>query len=593
VTGQPIAERGRTARYGTLTLYRRLLWQARPYWPHLAGILVLSLLAPPLALLTPLPLKVLVDSVIGSRPVSGLLDIVVPAAAPRSGPGLLPLTVGLVLAIGVLVHLQRLASWLLQTYTGEKLVLDFRGLLFRHVQRLSLVYHDTKGTTDSTFRIQYDAPAIQWILVNGVIPFVTAGFTLAGMIYVTARIDWQLAAVALGVSPVLFLLSRISNARLRSRWYEVKAVQSSAMSVVQEVLAAVRVVRAFAREDEEEQRFKDRASEETRGQVRLAFIQGGFDLFVGLTIAAGTAAAFLIGALHVSSGVLTLGELLLVTAYLAQLYGPLETVSRKVADLQASLASAERAFALLDEVPDVIDRPNARPLARAAGAVAFRNVSLSLGEGRSILREISFEVEPGTCVGVMGATGAGKTTLVSLLMRFYDPTVGQILLDGVDLREYKLGDLRNQFAVVLQDAVLFSASIAENIGYARRGAGEREIIAAAKAASAHEFIVNLPQGYETRVGERGMRLSGGERQRVALARAFLKDAPILILDEPTSSVDVATESGIVQAMTRLSAGRTAFLIAHRATTLRPCRLLLGIENGRLVTVTADVSAVAP
>lgn len=581
-----------TSRYSSFTLYRRLLRQARSCWPHLVGILFLSLLAPPLTLLAPLPLKIVVDNAIGSRPLSGVLDSVLPAAVPRAGPGLLIPAVLLVVAIGMLLRLQGLASWLLQTYTGERLVLDFRGLLFRHVQRLSLSYHDTKGTTDSTFRIQYDAPAIQWILVNGATPVVTAALTLIGMIYVTARIDRQLALVALAVAPVLFLLARSSSHRLRTVWYEVKALQSAAMSVIHEVLSAVRVVKAFVREDEEQRRFLHQAGKEMRGQVRLAIIQGGFDLFVGFTMAAGTAITLLLGALDVRSGVLTLGDLLLVMAYLAQLYGPLETISRKVADLQASLTSAERAFALLDEVPDVLERPHARPLARAAGAVAFRDVSFAFGQERSILRDVSFEVEPGTCVGVRGATGTGKTTLVSLLMRFYDPIAGQILLDGVDLREYRLADLRNQFAVVLQDPVLFSASIIENIAYARPGATEREIVAAATAAHAHEFIINLPHGYETQVGERGMRLSGGERQRIALARAFLKRAPILLLDEPTSSVDAGTESGIVRAMEQLSAGRTTFLITHRPTTLQKCDVLLGIENGRLVIGTGGVLAAA-
>jgi len=261
-----------------------------------------------------------------------------------------------------------------------------------------------------------------------------------------------------------------------------------------------------------------------------------------------------------------------------------------MADLQSSLASADRAFSVLDEVSDVVERPNARRIARATGAVAFRKVSFAYDKAQGVLHDISFEIEPGSRVGIVGTTGAGKTTLVSLLTRFYDPTDGQILLDSVDLREYRLADLRQQFAIVLQESVLFSASIAENIAYARPAASEREIIAAAKAADAHEFIVNLPQGYETRVRVRGMRLSGGERQRIALARAFLKDAPILILDEPTSSVDVGTESGIVQAMAELMAGRTTFLIAHRATTLRKCHLVLMIEEGRLVTATTDVSA---
>ncbi len=576
------------AAHTDLALYGRLVRQTRPCWIYIVGIFLLGLLSPPLALLTPLPLKIAVDSVIGSHPIPWFFDTLLPPAAARSSTTTLLFTGVLVVAIGLLVHLQALGSWLLQTYTGEKLVLDFRARLFRHVQRLSLSYHDTKGTTDSTYRIQYDAPSIQWILVNGVTPFVTSSFTLIGMFYITARIDSQLALIALAVSPVLVLLARASRERLRNQWYEVKEQQSSAMSVVQEALAAVRVVKAFGQEDREQKRFIHHASQGMWGQVRLAFLEGGFDLLVGLTIAIGTAAVLVIGVLHVRSGALTLGELLLVMAYLAQLYGPLATITKKVAELQSSLASAERAFSLLDEVPDVTEHPDARPISRAAGAVAFRNVSFAYDKGHPVLRDISFEIGPGTRLGIMGTTGAGKTTLASLLTRFYDPSGGQILLDGVDLRDYKLADLRNQLAIVLQEPVLFSASIAENIAYARPGASEREIITAAKAANAHEFIVSLPQGYETQVGERGMRLSGGERQRISLARAFLKDSPILILDEPTSSVDTRTEAEILEAMERLMKGRSTLLITHRPSALKNCDLILVIENGRLAALTSAV-----
>jgi ATP-binding cassette, subfamily B, bacterial len=278
-----------------------------------------------------------------------------------------------------------------------------------------------------------------------------------------------------------------------------------------------------------------------------------------------------------------------VMSYLAQLYAPLQTISRGAATLQSSLASAERAFLLLDEAPDVVERQNARAVSRVSGSVAFHNVSFTYDNGPPVLREVSFEIRPGTHLGIIGMTGAGKTTLVSLLNRFYDPTVGQILLDGVDLRDYKLADLRNQFAIVLQEPVLFSTSIAENIAYARPDASMEEIIEAAQAANAHQFIVNLPNGYDTLVGERGMRVSGGERQRVSLARAFLKDAPILILDEPTSSVDRQTETVIIEAMERLMHGRTTFIITHRLSALKYCDELLRIENGRLNAVTSDVS----
>ncbi len=568
------------------TLYRRLLGQARPYWPHLGGLFLLSLLSSPLALLTPLPLKMAVDSVVGShRQIPGSLAALLPAAATRSHTALLVVAAVLFVMIALLTQLQQLGSSVLSAYTGEKLVLGFRVRLFGHVQRLSLLYHDSRGTTDSTYRIQYDAVSIQNIIVDGIFPFITAAVTIASMIYITARIDWQLALVALAVSPALFLVARAYRHRLRRQWGDAKKLESCAMSVVQEVLAAMRVVKAFGQENYEQERFICQSSKGLRARVHLAFVAGSFGLLVGLLTAVGTAAVLFMGMHHIEAGVLTLGELLVVMSYLAQLYIPLQIISKKAADLQASLASAERAFSLLDEASDAADRPNARPLARALGTVAFRKVSFAYSKDHPVLHDISFEIGPGTHLGIAGTTGAGKTTLVSLLTRFYDPTAGQILLDGVDLRDYKLVDLREQFAIVLQEPVLFSSSIAENIAYARPGASYHDIVAAAKAANAHEFITGLPQGYETQVGERGMRLSGGERQRISLARAFLKDAPILILDEPTSSVDTKTEAAIMEAMERLMHGRTTFMIAHRLGTLANCDARLQIEQGRLITET--------
>lgn len=311
-------------------------------------------------------------------------------------------------------------------------------------------------------------------------------------------------------------------------------------------------------------------------------------MLVNMTTAIGTAAVLFIGIRNVQAGVLSLGELLMVLAYLTQLYNPLRTISRQVANLQSSLASAERAFQLLDEVPDVTDRPGARPLKRAVGELRFRGVSFAYGENTPVLQDVSFCVYPGTRLGIEGRTGAGKSTLVSLAARFYDPGDGSILLDGVDLRDYKLADLRNQMAIVLQEPVLFSTSIAENIGYGRPGAGSSEIVEAAQAANVHEFIDGLPDGYDTAVGERGMRLSGGERQRIALARAFLKDAPILVLDEPTSSVDMTTEAGIMEAMERLMVGRTTLMIAHRMSTLDICDARIELEHGRIISASGKV-----
>ncbi len=576
-------------RYDSVAICRRLLQEARPYWLHLTGVFFLSLVATPLTLLIPIPLKIVVDSVIGSQPVSGPMAAFVPAAL-GSGHALLVFCAILLIAIFCLHHLQEQGSSILRTYAGEKLVLAFRAKLFRHAQRLSLSYHDSKGTADSTYRIQYDATAIQWILIDGVSPFVTAAFTLCGMIYVTAWIDWQLALVALAIAPVLWVISRAYGGRLRRQWTQAYELQSSAMSVVQEVLSAVRVVRAFGQEEREQERFFRRSSESVWARIRIAFYEGGFGVFTGLTIAVGTATVLFIGARHVQSGVLTLGGLLMVMTYLSQLYGPMEMLSSMATHLQGSLASAERAFSLLDENPDVVERPNAIPVSRSTGAVAFRNVSFAYDHSHVALNAISFEIGPGARVGVTGMTGAGKTTLVSLLTRFYDPTVGEILLDGIDLRAYRLADLRNQFAIVLQEPVLFSTSIAENIAYARPDASRREIVAAAAAANAADFIARLPHGYETQVGERGMQLSGGERQRIALARAFLKDSPVLILDEPTSSVDVKTEAAIMDAMKRLMNGRTSFVITHRQTLLKNCDLELVIDKGTCVNESSRLVA---
>jgi len=546
-------------------------------------MLALSLMSAPVALLTPLPLKIVVDSVLGNKPLPGFMQPVLPGFITGSTGMIFILSVALVVIVALFAQLRGICSMILRTYTGEKLVMDFRSRLFRHAQRLSLSYHDSTGTADSIYRIQYDAPALQWIITDGTIPFVTSIVTLVSMIYVTALIDLQLALVTLVVSPLFFLILRTYGQRLRRGWRGQKKLESSTLKIVQETLGSIRVVKAFGQEDREKERFTGKASETLRAKIRLSFHEGGLGLMVGLVTAAGQAAVLFIGVRHVQAGILTLGDLLLIMGYLSQLYAPLESMSKKVRDLQGSLASAERTFALLDQTPEVIEKPNAIPLLRARGALSFQTVSLAYdGENNPVLQNVCFEVDPGTRVGIAGATGAGKTTLVSLLTRFYDPTSGRITLDGVDLRDYRLADLRKQFAIVLQEPVLFSTSIAENIAYADPDAAFEKIVVAARAANAHEFITHLPEGYDTQVGERGMRLSGGERQRISLARAFLKDAPILVLDEPTSSVDVKTEAVIMEAMTRLMRGRTTFMIAHRLSTLANCDVRLQIEGGRVI-----------
>ena len=567
--------------HGDLALFRRLMGETRSHRLQISCIFVVSMLAAPLTLLTPVPLAIAVDSAIGSQPLPGFLGAIVPSGLSDSQEGVLVLAAFMFFAIAVLTQVQDLGNTVLKTYTGEKLLLGFRSKLFQQTQRLSLAYHDRVGTSDSTYRVQEDAKALQYIAVESLISLVTAATTLAAMIYVTARIDLELALVALAVSPALLLAARHFRPRMRATSREVKQLESGALGVVQEVLTGLRVVKAFGQEDREHERFFGQSSRGMRARIRLRLIEGGYAVLVGGLVGAASSIVLFVGVHHVQSGVITLGELLLVMGYLSQLYAPIKTMARKAGSLQNHMASAERAFSLLEEAPDVPERPDARPIARAAGAVEFRDVSFAYGRDRLALEHVSFAVEPGTRVGIAGATGAGKTTLMNLLTRFYDPVAGEILLDGVDLRDYKVADLRNQFGIVLQEPVLFSTTIAENIAYARPDAGQREIEAAAAAANIHDFILGLPEQYETEVGERGMRLSGGERQRISLARAFLTDAPVLILDEPTSSVDTKTEGMIMDAMERLMSGRTSFMIAHRLSTLDACDTRLEIERGRL------------
>ena len=572
---------------GNKKLYRPLLGVARPYWPHLAGIFTLSLIAAPITLLLALPLKIAVDSVIGNQPLPHFLENMLPAGFHATKSANLLLAVGLLLTLSLTLNLQSFASWLLQTYTGEKLVLDFRTLLFWHVQRMDLLFHDRRGTNEVAYRIQHDAAAIQYIFLQGALPLLSSALSFICLLYVTMRLDWVLAVIALSVSPVLFLLARKSGRRARVGWDGIKKLDSSAMLVLYEALSSIRVVKAFGQERFEDERFKLRSRQRMAEQVKVAGFQAGFHVLIASTIAVGTAAALWVGVHHVTVGVLTLGDLLLVMAYMGQLYEPLRTISSKLPELQSWIVSVNRALALVEEAPELVEDSHAPSLDRVQGHVSFRDVTFEYPSSGAALDHVSFDIRPGTRVGIIGTSGSGKSTLVNLLTRFYDPTAGEILLDGRDLRAYRLNDLRQQFSIILQEPVVFSATVAENIAYGKPEASREDITQAAQAAMAHDFIMTLPKGYDTPIGEGGCRLSGGQRQRLAIARAFLKNAPVLIFDEPTSAVDIHTEEDIMQATEKLVRGRTTFVIAHRLSTVKDCDLLLVLKEGKLQAATSD------
>lgn len=574
-------------KYSNFDLIQRILIYSRTYWWNLIFLFFMSLLATPIALMKPFALKILIDSAFGSHPIPGFLNILFPADFEFTFNTVVIIAASLVIFVALIENIHSVISWVLGTLTGEKLVLNFRVLLFNHIQRLSLTYHDSKGSSDSLYRIQWDTMSIRTFLIGNLSPLISSFITLIAMITVMFLINWHFALIALSVIPPLFILTRMSTKRLLENWKNVKNDESMAMSVVHEVLSALRVVKAFGQEDNEEERFVNQSAKAINGQLKLAWLGASYYFVVGMVFACGTALFFYFGANYVQSGQMTLGNLTLVLAYLGQVFGPLQSISKNLNDIQSSIASTERVFSLLDMEKEVDENPHALPLPRAKGSFEYQNVSFSYGNEKSILQNISFTIYPGDRVGIMGSTGAGKSTLISLLMRFYDPTSGRILIDGFDIRNYKLADYRKQFSLVLQEPVLFSTSIGENIRYGRPGASERDIMEAAKAANAHEFIMRCKDGYDTLVGERGIQLSGGERQRISLARAFIKDAPILILDEPTSSVDVRTESQIMEAMERLMTGRTTFMITHRLDTLNNCNVILRIESGNLIDIVTN------
>ncbi len=579
----------RTVRDGVL--YRRLLAEARPSWAHLAGLFLVQVLATPIALLAPVPLQIAVDQVLGQVPLPSWLAPWIPAGW-RGPEALLAVAAGIVVVSALLAQLQDMYAWVYRTWLGERLVLALRGRLFLHLQRLSLAHHDAGTSAESVYRVQTDALAIETVVVQGLLRIVTVAFRVVVLVVVAAQIDAKLVLVALLAGPVMVLLARRYRGRLRARWKEAKAQEAAAMGVVQETLSAVRVVKAFAREEHERDRWRARADAGVAATMRATAYRGWFDVLMGATAGLAGAAVLYVGVEEARAGAVTLGQLLLVVGYLSQLFGPMRELGNKMADLQRALAGAERVFAVLDTAPEVVDAAGATALRRATGEVEFRGVTFGYGDGPPVLDDVSFRVPAGARVGIAGRTGAGKSTLLALLFRFYDPQRGTILLDGVDTRTIRVHDLRRQLALVLQDTVLFSTSVAENIAYGRPGATTAEIEAAARAADAHEFVSRLPRGYETPVGERGVRLSGGERQRIALARAFLKDAPVLVLDEPTSALDLTTETSVMAAIERLMRGRTTFLVAHRPSTLAGCDVRLRLEHGRFVAV-ADAASGDP
>jgi ATP-binding cassette subfamily B protein/subfamily B ATP-binding cassette protein MsbA len=541
------------------------------------GLIILGALA---GLLAPWPLKVLFDSVLQDHPLTPALAFLFGSPAEHRTALLI-----FVVVSGVLVTLLQHGLTVLDNYVNTKIdqgiVLDFRSDLFQHAQRLSLTFHDQRRSGRLIYAINSQADAAARLVMT-IPPMAQSFLMLLGMFWVLFLIEPTLALLSLTVVPFLYYSVGYYMKHIEKRLYEVRMMEGESLSIIHEAMSMLRVIVAFCREQHEYCRFRAQGEKTIDARIKLTVRQTLFGLGVNMITAVGTALVIGVGAYFALEGRLTGGQLLVVLSYLALVYKPLETISTTIGSLQELMVALKVSFDLLDTEPEIKDMPGAVEIQRAQGRVAFESIHFHYKGRVDTLKNIAFEAQSGQVVAIVGPTGAGKTTLVSLLPRFYDPQQGRILLDGTDTREVTLKSLRQQVSIVLQEPLLFSGSVADNIRYGRLEADMTEIIEAAKAANAHEFIMGLPRQYATELGERGAQLSVGERQRISVARAFLKDAPILILDEPTSAIDSKTEAVILDALDRLMAGRTTFIIAHRLATIRRADVIMVMDRGQIV-----------
>ena len=470
------------------------------------------------------------------------------------------------------------------TRVGRRTVYDLAGDVFARVQRRSLLFHARHPVGDSLSRITGDTWSIYTVIGSVLFAPGQALVTIVALVVVMAGLDARLTLVALAVAPFMAAAAWIFGKPLRAAARSRRDIESRIEAHLQQTLTGIPVVQAFSREDVEQRRFQDYAAESIRAHKRSALVESAYGLGSGLVTTLGTAAVLWVAAMGVLEGRLTIGSTLVFLSYLGMLQGQLGAFTNTYAAVQAAGASIDRVMDVLDAGDHVHERPGAVTLAPVRGHVQLEHVTFRYDAGRAVLEDVSLEAQPGETIAIVGHTGAGKSTLVSLMPRFFDPASGRVLIDGHDVRDVTLRSLREQIAIVLQEPFLFPVPIEENIRFGRSQATRDEVVAAATAANARAFIESLPEGYATVVGERGTTLSGGERQRLAIARALLKNAPILILDEPTSALDAETEASLLQALDRLMQGRTTFVIAHRLSTVRRATRIVVLEDGRVVEV---------
>jgi ATP-binding cassette subfamily B protein/subfamily B ATP-binding cassette protein MsbA len=561
----------------TRKLVGRTVGYLRPHRSRFLGGVGLTGAGIALDLVKPIPLAIVLDVVLGEKALPAFLQ---PLLGGVGRMGLLSLAA---LAI-VIVTLARGASTVAANYltidTGQRMVNDLRTALYAHLQKLSLRFHNQQQTGDLLYRVMSDTFSAQGLVMNGVLPLASAAVMLTGMFAVMLGYDLELSLVALFVCPPLyFAITRISG-RIHQQATDSRAAESALYARAETTIGAVKLVQAYGREEGAVAEFRSGSERSLALSLKLYSTETVFALVVDSVLAVGTAGLVWLGALHVMDGRLNIGGLTVFLSYLKDLYAPIQSISQNLAEISSSRAGLERVFKVLDIEPDVQDAPHARPLPAVTGRIRFENVHFAYDDGRPVLADLSLEIRPGEHVALLGATGAGKSTLASLLVRFFDPQAGRVTIDGHDLRDVTVLSLREQVTVMLQEQILFHTSVRENIAFGSIRPFD-EIRTAAVRAEADEFIRRLPDGYDTVIGEDGSTLSGGQRQRLALARALLRSAPIVILDEPTSALDLDTEERVWSRVDELLAGKTAIIIAHRLSSARRADRIVLLDGGRV------------
>ena len=568
--------------HGPMSTYRRALAYYRPFLGPTIAAVALTLVAIGLGLLRPWPFAFIVDHVLPLAGKEGRqLTVLGFDLSAWSLPAVVGLMCGLIVTFHLISGLLNLFTGILFLRVGLQALLRLRTELYAYLHSLPLKFHDQRRSADSSFRVAYDSQAIQAFYSKAVFIF-QATFSIFSTFAVMWSLDSKLTLLSLTVVPFMVAATYLYAKRIRTEATTIAERESAVLTVAQEGLSSIKMVQAFGREEFEVAQFRSSARESLEANLRLNFISMKSSLIIGTLIAVSTAAMYYVGSRHVLEGSLKLGELIWISSLLLLLYQPLEALTQVAWALEGAAAGAQRCFEVLDRADDVPDAPDARTLETSHGEIVYENVSFGYAAERPIFRGVNLRIAPGQTVAFVGGTGAGKSTLLSLVPRFYDPTGGRVLLDGNDVRSIKKKSLRNQMSIVLQDTLLFSTTIRENIAYGRPDATEEEIVEAAKRAQAHDFIVAQPDGYKSQVGERGGHLSVGQRQRIGIARAFLKNAPILLLDEPTSALDPTTEAAIMTTIEELMRGRTTLIITHRIATVHDVEKIVVLANGGVV-----------